>query len=377
MTSPKKFLQALSNKGVSFFTGVPDSLLKEFCAHLDFKLEISSHIIAANEGSAIGIAAGYHLATNKIPLVYLQNSGIGNAVNPLLSLADKEVYSIPMILLIGWRGEPGIKDEPQHLKQGRISKELLNTMEIPFKIISNESDKSIANVEWAYEKAKKQKCPIALLVKKGSFEKNEENNSVRFNNWPLSREDAISIIAKYAPKNIPFVSTTGMISRELYEQRSILNQDRKNDFLTVGSMGHASQIALGIALANSSKQVVCLDGDGSVLMHMGGMPIIGTSKNINLIHIVLNNSAHDSVGGQPTVADKISLTKIAEASCYEKVIGPIKNENELISILNSIKNFRGKIFIEVYVRKGARSNLGRPKESPLINKEIFVSNLRN
>ena len=379
MISPKLFYEVLKDNNVTFFTGVPDSLLKDFGAYIEAKSTDSSHVIAANEGTAIAIAAGHHLASGALSMVYLQNSGLGNTVNPLLSLADKEVYSIPLILLIGWRGEPGIKDEPQHVKQGRVTPSMLESMEIPYKLITKDTEESLLNVKWATEKALKFNTPVALLVKKGSFGKSEleipKNNKKILGK--ISREEAISIITQNISKDSIIISTTGMISRELYEQRNQKNQSRENDFLTVGSMGHASQIALGISKANPSKKVVCIDGDGAAIMHLGGMAIIGTNKTGNLLHIVLNNAAHDSVGGQPTIANEISLTSIAKGCCYKDVEGPIKEKLDLINVIKRLDQIEGMRFIEIHVKKGSRADLGRPKESPIYNKEIFTAKLRS
>ncbi len=377
MIDPKYFYDVLKKEGVDFFCGVPDSLLKEFCKYIESNNNKYNHVISANEGSAIAIASGYHLATGKIPLVYLQNSGIGNTINPLLSLADKEVYSIPLILLIGWRGEPGVKDEPQHIKQGRISQNLLNAIEIPFKIIDGNNVDTENNIKWAVSTAKAKSSPVAILVKKNSFNKIEKSFSSEINNEHLlTREKVISFIAKHMPKGNKIVSTTGMISRELYEQRDFLNQDHSSDFLTVGSMGHASQIALGISLSSPKMKIVCLDGDGSILMHMGGLTNIGTYRDINFFHIVLNNGAHDSVGGQPTLGREISFTKIAKACNYEIVVGPLINENEIEKNLIELSNIKGTRFLEIIIKKGSRKDLGRPKESPIHNKEIFVSKIK-
>ena len=375
MISPKIFYEFLKKEGIEFFTGVPDSLLKEFCQYIEEKSSNENHIIAANEGCSIGLATGYHLETGQIPLVYLQNSGLGNTINPLMSLTDKEVYSIPLILLIGWRGEPGIKDEPQHIKQGRVTTRLLEALEIPFKVLNSSEKESIEKTKWAINTAKKSSSPVALLVKKGSFEKCESNIIMK-NELTISREEVISMIIKYSSNRTTFVSTTGMISRELYEQRDIQNQDKSNDFLTVGSMGHASQIALGIANINPSRKIICLDGDGALLMHLGGITNIGTRNDIDFFHILINNGAHDSVGGQPTVGKKVSLTKVAEACLYNNVIGPITEKEDIIKNIKKLSKLSGKRFLEIHVKKGARSNLGRPKETPLENKFRFMNQLR-
>ncbi len=378
MISPKLLYKIFKDQGVSFFTGVPDSLLKEICTYIDENTDSCSHVIASNEGTAIGLAVGHYLGSGKLPLVYLQNSGLGNIVNPILSLCDKEVYSIPLVLLIGWRGEPGIKDEPQHIKQGRVTPSLLESMEVPYKLITRNVNQSIINTKWALETAKKFNCPVALLVQKGSFEKVEEKKiKIKEENNYISREDAISIITENISDKSIIISTTGMISRELYELRTKTQQDRSQDFLTVGSMGHASQIALGIAKANPNKKIVCLDGDGAALMHLGGMATIGTTNVGNLLHIILNNGAHDSVGGQPTIAQKISLTSIAKACSYQNIEGPIKDKNKIVEVIDRLSKLSGISFVEILVKKGARSDLGRPKESPIYNKENFIKNIKH
>lgn len=378
MISPESFYKILKKNGINFFTGVPDSLLKEFCAYIESTEPKDHNIITANEGSALAIATGYHLATGKVPLVYMQNSGLGNTVNPLLSLADKEVYSIPLIMLIGWRGEPGVKDEPQHIKQGMVTEDLLKAMRIPYRIFSgNTEENSLKNADWIFKKALDSQSPVALLVKKGSFKKNTKptQNSI-FDKNLLSRESAISLILANTSESNIVVGSTGMISRELYEQRDKLKQDKSKDFLTVGSMGHASQIALGIARSKPKKNIICLDGDGAAIMHLGGLTTIGTSKEINLFHIILNNGAHDSVGGQPTVGNKISFTSIAKACCYDQVFGPFIKEADIIDALKHLDKEKGKRFLEIRVKKGSRKDLGRPKETPQINKSNFIKHLQ-
>lgn len=378
MISPKEFHGVLAAEGVDFVAGVPDSLLKDFCAYVDAALPPKSHIIASNEGTAIGLAAGHHLATGSIPLVYLQNSGLGNAINPLLSLADPEVYGIPMVLLVGWRGAPGVKDEPQHVKQGRVTSAMLDAMEIPYRVLDDDPDTANEAARWAASTARDIGAPVVLLAHKGAFGKAEKKRAAReIAEITLTREAAIGLVTASLPTGATIVATTGMISRELYESRGVLGQDRSCDFLTVGSMGHASQIALGIARAQEGKQVVCIDGDGAVLMHLGGMTTIGTSETGELLHIVLNNGAHDSVGGQPTVAQRISLTKIASACGYNAVEGPVEDEAEVRAHVERLAQLPGRRFLEIRVRPGSRIDLGRPKESPQQNKSRFVDRLRS
>ena len=377
MISPKAFHSAFAAEGVDFLAGVPDSLLKDFCAYVDAVLPPESHVIAANEGTAVGLAAGHHLATGGLPMVYLQNSGLGNAVNPLLSLADPEVYAIPMIVLVGWRGAPGVKDEPQHLKQGRVTPAMLEAMEIPYKMLEGDPKAAAEAASWAAETARATSAPVVLLVHKGAFGKAEEKRPPRaMPESMLAREAAILLVTAALPAGATIVATTGMISRELYDSRVALGQDRSSDFLTVGSMGHASQIALGIARAKPDAKVVCLDGDGAALMHLGGMATVGTSEVGDLLHIVLNNGAHDSVGGQPTVAQQISLTAIATACGYDVVAGPLEDEADIRAEVARLAQVPGRRFLEVRVRPGSRADLGRPKESPAENKAHFIARLR-
>ena len=354
-----EFVDALRERGVGFFTGVPDSLLKSFCAYVTDTCG-DRHVIAANEGGAVGLAAGHYLATGKPACVYMQNSGQGNAVNPLASLADPDVYSIPMLLVIGWRGMPGVHDEPQHVKQGKITLELMKTLGIPTEVLPETTAKACACVKKLLRRAVRESRPVAVVVKKGLFEeyklKNREADIAR-----ARREAVIEKIVRDLPRNAVIVSTTGMISREVYETRVRLGMGHEKDFLTVGSMGHASQIALGIARAQPRRPVVCLDGDGASIMQMGNMAIVGQSGCKNLTHVVLNNAAHDSVGGQPTVGGRIELKKIARACGYR---------------LTSGEGAASPLFVEIKVAKGARKDLGRPKEPPQVNKKLFMKTLK-
>lgn len=353
MINPKSFVESLMMCGVDFFTGVPDSLLKNFCAYVTDHCG-ANHVIAANEGGAVGLASGHYLATGRPALVYMQNSGQGNAVNPLASLADPDVYSIPMILLVGWRGMPGVHDEPQHVKQGKITISLFETMGIPTTVLADDECAALQQVELAVQQAKTALCPVALIVKKGLFGDYALQNK-KPDIADVRRESAIEEILKTLSADAVVVSTTGMISREVYETRERLGEGHARDFLTVGSMGHASQIALGIAMAQPTRPVFCLDGDGASIMQMGNMAIVGQSSAANLTHIVINNAAHDSVGGQPTVGGAIDLPAIAKACGYNEPGHPT--------------------FRQVLVAKGARKDLGRPKEPPQVNKALFMETL--
>lgn len=377
MIRPEFFYDLLQKNGTDFFTGVPDSLLKSFCAYLTDTAGNKSHIIAANEGCAVGLAVGHYFATGRIPLVYMQNSGLGNTVNPLLSLADKEVYSVPLLLVIGWRGEPNVHDEPQHIKQGRVTCTLLDAMDIPYCVLDADEPQAAQQIADAYSQIQETGSPYAVVVRKGTFDSYvlKSNEVVPAS---MSREEAISVIIKNAPNDACFVSTTGMASRELYELREQYAQGHSRDFLTVGSMGHASQIALGIALRKPDKPVFCIDGDGAAIMHLGALTTIGTQQPKNMVHIVLNNGAHDSVGGQPTTGRKIDLCAVARACGYAEAV-PVSASEELAAAVRNCaeKAAGGAVFLEVLVAKGARADLGRPKSSPIENKQTFMEFLES
>lgn len=368
------FYKALQSNDVGFYCGVPDSLLKGFCEFLSSTIDGNSHIIAANEGAAVALASGYYLATGKLPFVYMQNSGLGNAINPLLSLADPEVYSIPMLVMIGWRGEPGSRDEPQHRKQGRVQNSMLDSMGIPHFELKTDTPDVEEFVKNIAEKAIKYGGPVAILVRKNTFESNtiDEHGN---NKYSMTRESAIDSVLDDLSSEDILVSTTGKASREVYEIREAKGEGHKRDFLTVGSMGHSSQIALGIAL-NSSKNVYCLDGDGAVIMHMGSLCIAGCNAPENFRHIVLNNGAHDSVGGQPTVAFDISISDVAKACGYRNVYS-VTTIEELKSQFEHFQRSKGPSLIEIRIKKGARRDLGRPSSSPTENKKELMKLLKS
>jgi len=365
----KAFFDSLANEGVSRFCGVPDSLLKNICAYISDNTSPREHLITANEGSAVALAAGQFIATGKPSLVYMQNSGFGNALNPLLSLADAHVYGFPMLVMVGWRGEPGVKDEPQHTKQGEIMERLLEACNLPTIIIDAET-KSIEDVlHSAVELTITNNQPVILLVKKDTFGPYKLKN-VMPDIAESSREDAIKMIIEASEEDDIFVSTTGMPSRELFEIRVKNQQPHDKDFLTVGSMGHANMIALGVA-HNTDRHVFCIDGDGASIMHLGNLTSTGQSGAKNLIHVLLNNAAHDSVGGQPTCADAIDLPLIAKACGYVSVKS-MSQLDEMQNYIEKIKSLPGPHLLEVKIKKGSRSDLGRPTSSPIQNKEALM-----
>ncbi|MCS5640672.1 MAG: phosphonopyruvate decarboxylase [Candidatus Marinimicrobia bacterium] len=367
---PTDFYDQLASHGVEFFTGVPDSLLKEFCLCIDDRILRNKHIITVNEGNAVALATGYYLAQKSLPLVYMQNSGLGNAVNPLLSLCDPDVYSIPMLVMIGWRGEPGVKDEPQHLKQGKVQLKLLESIDIPYEIISKDDDQFEMKISSAVETAKNESRPAVLLIKKGTFEKYGKKRK-RSDDQRMNREKALEIILKNLDDNAVVVSTTGKTSREIFEIREKKGQSHQQDFLTVGSMGHCSSIALGIALSKPEREVVCIDGDGSMLMHLGSLTSIASLKPKNFRHILMNNEVHESVGGQETAAKNIDLSAIVGAMGPSKMF-KAATPAELKAKITDFMKCVGPSFLEVKIRPGSREDLGRPTIKPVNNKENFM-----
>ena len=360
--------------GSEFFTGVPDSQLKALCDYLmnTYGIDRDHHIIAANEGNSIGLAAGYHLATGKVPVVYMQNSGEGNIINPVASLMNDNVYGIPCILVIGWRGEPGVHDEPQHVYQGKVTVPLLDVMDIKNMVISKEtpvSDVRMMMEEWKPLLSKGKQ--VAFVVRKGALE--YDSKPKYGNDFKLNREEVLKHIVSVS-KEDPIVSTTGKISRELFEIREANKQSHKYDFLTVGSMGHCSSIALGIAINKPNERIWCIDGDGAALMHMGSMSVIGSIGPKNFVHIVLNNLAHDTVGGMPTAVCDTDIVAVAKACGYVKAV-TVSDMDSLDSVLKDAKTSEGPVFIEVKCALGSRADLGRPTTTAMENKQNFMSYL--
>lgn len=368
MIDPKLMFEALKSSGIELFAGVPDSLLKNFCAYVDDNASHGEHIITANEGNAVALAAGYHMTTGKIAAVYMQNSGLGNTINPLTSITDAQVYKIPVLLIIGWRGEPGIKDEPQHVKQGDITQAQLDLLDIPYFVVDETSDVNEL-VNMATKSLNEKNSPVALLVRKGAFSGYKSRRKPTSEST-LKREDALNALLELSGESL-VVSTTGKTSREVFELR-VKRGEVQRDFLTVGGMGHTSSIALGAALGNPGKKVICIDGDGSALMHLGALPIIGDVKPKNMIHVLLNNEAHESVGGQPTVGGRFDFKAVAKASGYNAydVASTVAEVREAWHRLDSID---GPVMLEVKITTGSRDDLGRPTTTAEENKLAFMT----
>jgi phosphonopyruvate decarboxylase len=366
---PRVFFESMSQRGVGFYAGVPDTLLANFCAYVDEQGGREQHLITANEGNAVALAMGFHMATGKVAAVYMQNSGLGNTVNPLTSLADPEVYKVPMLLIIGWRGEPGVKDEPQHIKQGRVTQPQLDVLEIPYWVLDADSD--VASVlDAAFSIMGERNAPVALLVRKDTFAKYKPQHQ-----WPetatLMREAALEQLLDLCAVDDLIVSTTGKTSREIFELRAKSGQAQR-DFLTVGGMGHTSSIALGVAIGQPQRRVVCLDGDGSLLMHMGAMPVIAGFKPSRFVHVLLNNGSHESVGGQATAAGHVDFQQLANACGYTSYALATTTDN-LKTAWQQLTNKVGPVLLEVKIRNGSRDDLGRPTSTAEQNKLAFMA----
>ena len=361
--------------GADFYTGVPDSLLKPLCNYLmhTYGIDPKHHVIAANEGNCAALAAGYHLATGKVPVVYMQNSGEGNIINPAASLLNDKVYAIPVIFIIGWRGEPGVHDEPQHIYQGEVTRRLLDDMDIQNAVL--DADTTEAELESILQRCRLQLAKgkdVAFVVRKGAL--SYDTKVTYSNRFTMKREEIIRHIAKVTGED-PIISTTGKASRELFETRAAEGQSHKYDFLTVGSMGHASSIALGVAINKPDQKIWCIDGDGAAIMHMGAMAVIGSFKPDNLVHILINNNAHETVGGLPTAAVTADMVGIAKSCGYPHAVS-VESFDELDRQLAAAKERHELTFIEAKCAIGARADLGRPTTSALENKENFMEYLR-
>ena len=357
-----------------FYTGVPDSQLKPICNYLMacYGIDSKHHIIAANEGNCAAIAAGYYLATGKVPVVYLQNSGEGNILNPVTSLLHQKVYAIPELFIIGWRGEPGIPDEPQHIFQGEITRTLLDELEIAsFVVTSETSGEEMTMIMKDFQGLFAQGRSTAFIVKKNAV--TYDGKIIYKNSYKLKREEIIRKIVEAAEKDI-IISTTGKASRELFEIRTRNGQEHNHDFLTVGSMGHTSSIALGVAIQKPHKRIWCIDGDGAALMHMGAMAVLGAHKPENMIHIIINNESHETVGGMPTVAGSIDFVGIAKACGYENAFC-VSDWDNLNEALVYVKEQKGLSLIEIKCAIGAREDLGRPTTTAAENKKNLMEYL--
>ena len=369
-------LSACAGAGIDFFTGVPDSQLKGLCDTLyaTYGVAGKQHIVAANEGNAIALCAGHYLATGRPGLCYMQNSGLGNAVNPIASLMDGQVYGLPCLLVVGWRGEPGVHDEPQHVKQGQVTLSQLDLLDVPYMVLDkamteDDFDAFFADIRAHLDAGR----TAAIVVKKGALTCSMKPKYGNAN--AMTREEAVGVIARLAGKRDVFVSTTGKLSRELFELREAMGEGHDRDFLTVGSMGHASMIALGIALEQPDRRVWCLDGDGAALMHLGAMAVLGQKKPANLVHVLINNAAHETVGGMPVCEGALNLTGLAMSAGYRHV-SRAANEMELYQAADAAMTAGELAFIEVMCAVGARDDLGCPTTTPQQNRDALMKFLQ-
>ena len=375
MIEPGQFVDHLRGLGVAMYTGVPDSLLKHLNTHIMAELPRDQHVIAANEGAAVAIAMGHYLRTGTPAVVYLQNSGIGNTVNPLLSLADPDVYGTPMVVIVGWRGQPGVRDEPQHVKQGRVMGTLLDALGLPWTVLPHEPAAAETTMTEAVKTAVEAETPYVVLVEKGTFAEPTSSVSEELIVQHLpTREDALVAMADAVGTDAIIVSTTGMLSRELFEYRERTGQPGERDFLTVGGMGHASSIALGIAKREPEREVWCFDGDGALLMHLGSLAVIADHAPPTYLHVVFNNGVHDSVGGQPTSVGIVDIPATARALGYRYAAstGDIERIPDLVA---DLRGHRGPSLLELKVRPGNRPGIGRPTRTPAESKRAFMKAL--
>lgn len=371
----ESFIEGIKKLNIDMFTGVPDSQLKALCDYLMKTYGVcDKHIVAANEGAATALAAGHYLATGKPALVYMQNSGIGNAVNPICSLLNDKVYAIPALFVVGWRGEPGVHDEPQHVFQGEITLKLLECLDIKYCVLTSDTTEGDlqAAINQAAAEFKAGKC-FAFVVKKGALK--NDNKMVYENDCKMTREEVVNTIIENSREDDIFVSTTGKLSRELFEGRERLNEGHKHDFLTVGSMGHSSMIALAIAKEKTKRRVFCLDGDGAVIMHMGSLAVLGANAPENMVHVLINNGAHETVGGVPTVSNKLDYSGIAKSCGYKKTY-LAETKDEVIDCLKNIENDEGPVFFEIRTNLFSRADLGRPTTTPIENRDAFMEFLK-
>jgi len=376
MIDPARFVDHLREQGITMYTGVPDSLLKQLGAHIMATLPREQHVIAANEGGAVAIAMGHYLRTGWPAVVYLQNSGMGNTINPLLSLADPDVYGTPMVVVVGWRGQPGVKDEPQHVKQGRVMEALLDAIEVPWSVLPHDPGAAEKTMAEAVKVAVERTTPYVVLVEKATFaDPGVSLPSASGADELASREDTLIAVTDAVGQDAIVVSTTGMLSRELFEYRERSGQSGERDFLTVGGMGHASSIALGIAMRETEREVWCFDGDGALLMHLGGLAVIADHAPTNYFHVVFNNGVHDSVGGQPTSVNVIDVVSTAHALGYRYA----SSTSDLESVAAAVQALRahgGPSLLELKARPGNRPGIGRPTRTPAESKRAFMAAIR-
>ena len=373
MISVVDFSKKLSSLGFDTAIGVPDSTFKGLISYFSSQNGgVFKHLIASNECEDAAVASGYYLAHQRPALVYMQNSGFCKTLNPYTSLLSADVYSIPALLLVGWRGKPGKKDEPQHKMMGRIMLGLFNAMELEYTVLEESTWED--QLEKARDYMGSKNRPYVIAIPKGLFDyfeipQQDKNKAV------LTREEALNIIVDNTSDDAVFISTTGKTSRELFETREQRKDYHGKDFYTVGSMGCASSIAFGVGLADSRKKIYILDGDGAALMQLGTMATIGHYKNSRIKHILLDNNAHESTGSQPTVSDSVNFPQIASACGYEYVES-VENEEQLKKVLQQLEN-NGKLsLLVVKVKKGSRPDLGRPTTTPKENRDAFIRNFR-
>ena len=366
MIEVNSLVSLLKKNNCDFFTGVPDSVLKELSIKLQNKNK-KKHIIATNEGSAVSLGIGHYLSTKRVPCIYMQNSGLSNALNPLISIAHKRVYSIPLILVIGWRGSPRIKDEPQHNIKGEITENILKLLNIKYTILRSNND--LNKFDKQIKLAKKKSSIVACLIEQGTLTKNKKTNKKK-DFYNLDKEIFLKTLLLTLKKNTKIISSTGFNSREIMYLRKKFKITNGRDFYMVGGMGHTSSVALGYSLSNK-KNVICIDGDGSLLMHLGSIKTAGTFANKNFKYILLNNNSHDSVGNQSTYANNVNFEKLSKSLGFKKFYS-IKNKINLKKKIKTFLSEKELSFLEIKISNSKIKKLPRPTDLLKI-KKIFMN----
>jgi len=351
MIDVRHFVDELIRQDANVFTGIPCSYLTPLIHEVIARKE-TRYVLASSEGDALAIASGIWLAGG-MGVVFCQNSGLGNMVNPLTSM--NEPFGIPALLLVTWRGKPGVKDEPQHKRMGEITPELLSLIGVEWELLPQEEGTALEVLKRACNFIRRVQRPYALVMSRSTFT-SDEDIAIPSSNYP-SRSEALAAFLDNVDAGAVVIATTGKTGRELFTL-----DDRCGHFYCVGSMGYASSVAHGIALG-SKRRVYLLDGDGAAIMHMGNLTSIGSSHPANLIHIVLDNGCYDSTGAQPTASTSVDFVALALAVGYAQAQS-CRSQGDFVLALRSHLPGTGPRLLHVPIRMGSMSQLGRPTTTP-------------
>jgi phosphonopyruvate decarboxylase len=366
--APRGLVDVLVSCGVRFATGVPDSLLAPLCDQVDDRRSIQ-HIIAASEGSALALGGGHYLATGQRPLIYMQNSGLPNAINPYLSMCHPSAYAIPSIWVIGWRGEPGVPDEPQHRAIGAATEGLLALLNVPvFMLRSGDADELDRLEAWMQDR---EQGTVAVLVSARAVDA-DRRAPRRLEARPLKRREVLEHLVTGLDEEDTIFAGIGHVGRELLAVRGGAPTEFAGDLLCVGGMGHASQFALGFALARPERRVWCLDGDGAFTMHMGACSWLTRHPEQRFIHVLFDNGVHASVGGQPVCGQAVDFGRIAGALGYQH-IERVSTLPAAQAALDQARARRAPTFLWCMVDERSASGLPRPRLELAARRELFWS----